>query len=122
MLAGRDPANVSIDSDLDWGQDVLALERYMAAHPVPELYVVINGSARLCRHRLPPLRQLPAHPVTGTIAVSELSYRMNGGRTRADPCEERRSWVSVPAGWLDWLRAHEPVALVGATIRLYRIR
>jgi hypothetical protein len=122
-LAGLSPVRVSVDSDFDWGQDVLALERYLATHPIPELYVQINGPARLCRHALPLLRQLPPHPVTGWIAVSEMNYLFNGGGIRGDPCDgfvwKRGS--RVPNGWLDWLRAHEPVAIVGKTIRLYHV-
>lgn len=32
-MAGSDPGFVLSDSDLDWGQDVLAMERYFAEHP-----------------------------------------------------------------------------------------
>ena len=123
VLAGRAPARVSPDSDFDWGQGVLALERYVAAHPIPELYVQLTGSARLCQHRLPPLRQLPSHPVTGWIAVSEFPYLVNRGAVRGDVCDRfaRSGGTRVPNGWLDWLRAHEPVAIVGKTVRLYHI-
>jgi hypothetical protein len=48
MLAGSEPAYISSDSDFDWGQDALAMERYFDAHPVPELYVQINGSTQTC--------------------------------------------------------------------------
>jgi len=47
VLAGSDPAYVSSDSDFDWGQDVLAVERYFKGHPVPELYVQLNGARTL---------------------------------------------------------------------------
>jgi 4-amino-4-deoxy-L-arabinose transferase-like glycosyltransferase len=123
VLAGREPGKVSADSDLDWGQDVLALERYAAAQPMPELYIQMNGTARLCRHRLPPLRSLPPHPVTGWIAVSEVSYRVNGGPVRRGPCDPfiREGRTIAPPGWLDWLRAHQPVAIVGSSVRVYHI-
>lgn len=120
VLAGREPAFVSSDSDFDWGQDMLALERYVATHPIPELYVALNGTTRACSHHLPPLKALPTHPVTGWIAVSERIYRLNRGGIRRDPCGPPGGLIADP-GWLDWLKPYRPVAIVGKTVRLYHI-
>jgi len=124
VFAGSDPAYISSDSDFDWGQHALALERYFKEHPVPELYILLNGTTRPCELKLPPLKALPLHPVSGWIAVSERNYRLNRGRIRLDPCAVPGSpgpAVDAPPGWLDWLKSYEPVAIIGKTVRLYHI-
>ena len=120
MFAGRDPAFVASNADFDWGQDVLALERFVAGRRIPELYVQINGTVNLCRHVLPPLKALPLHAVRGWVAVSERIYRLNRGRIRREACGLPNT-LTAPEGWLDWLKTHEPVAIVGKTIRMYHI-
>lgn len=102
VLGGREPAWISSDSDFDWGQDGLAAQ----VDP--------------CRLRFPPLKALPAAPVSGWMAVSERIYRLNRGG-RADPCATVPSPLNAPPGWLDWLKARRPDAIVGRTIRLYYV-
>lgn len=120
VLAGDEPAAIVSDSDFDWGQDGLALEAYFKAHPVPELYVQLQGTMNPCRLQLPPVKALPVGPVTGWIAISERVYRLN--RTgRADPCGLPGAQLNPPVGWLDWLRPLAPVATIGKTIRLYHV-
>jgi hypothetical protein len=123
LFAGSDPAYVSSDSDFDWGQHALALERYFDTHQIPELYVQLNGTTKACSHRLPPLKALPLHPVSGWIAVSERIFRLNQGAIRQDPCASpgAPSEIIAPPGWLDWLKQYEPVAIIGKTVRLYHI-
>ena len=100
-------------------------KKYFGEHPRPALYVSLNGTTKACNHQLPPLKALPTHPVTGWVAVSERTYRLNGGGfTRLDPCGPMTApanRVLSPPGWLDWLRRYEPVAIIGKTIRLYEI-
>jgi hypothetical protein len=124
VLAGRDPAWVSGGANFDWGQGAVALERYFSERPVSELYILLSGTIRPCRMRLPPLKSLPDHPVTGWIAISDGPYRANGGSVREDPC----AVVDSPGprriaakGWLDWLKTHEPVAILEKTVRVYHI-
>jgi len=85
-LAGPDPAWVSGSSNFDWGQGAVALERYFTDRPVPELYILLSGTVRACRMKLPSLKSLPDHPVTGWIAISDGPHRANGGLVREDPC------------------------------------
>lgn len=100
-LAGRRPERVLVDSDLDWGQDLLRLERALRERGVKEVTLGYAGTADLSRHDLPPFRWLEAsHPVTGWIAISEY-------------------WLAVERGRLGWLTSHAPVARVGRSIRLY---
>jgi hypothetical protein len=123
-FAGSEPAYVSSDSDFDWGQDGLALERYFAEHPVPELFVLLNGTTKTCSLKLPPVKALPTHRVAGWIAMSEHDYRLNQGVIREDPCElpgDPGKTVNAPPGWLNWLRDYKPVAVIGKTVRLYHI-
>lgn len=118
VLAGREPAHVSSDSDFDWGQDGVALERYLADHHVPELYVQLQGTVNPCKMQLPPFKALPVGRVTGWIAISERVYRLNRVG-RSDPC--LGTPLGPPVGWLDWLHGREPVAIIGKTIRLYHV-
>ncbi|MEQ1899088.1 MAG: glycosyltransferase family 39 protein [Vicinamibacterales bacterium] len=124
MLAGRDPAWVSSGSNFDWGQGAVALERYFAERPVPELYILLSGTIRPCRMKLPPLKSLPDHPVTGWIAISDAPYRANGGSVREEPCgvgDSPGPRRRVANNWLDWLKTHEPVAILEKTVRVYHI-
>ncbi|MEP6917959.1 MAG: hypothetical protein ABJC89_20095 [Acidobacteriota bacterium] len=124
-FAGSDPAFVTSDSDFDWGEHGFALEQYFAAHPTPELYVLLSGTTRTCRLALPPVKALPNHPVSGWIAVSENAIRRNrGSGLQLNPCGNPASpgpRFNAPAGWLDWLRRREPVAIIGKTVRLYHV-
>ena len=52
-----------------------------------ELYILLSGTDRACRMKLPLLKSLPDHPVTCWIAISDGPYRANGGLVREDPCE-----------------------------------
>jgi hypothetical protein len=119
-LAGSDPADISSDSDFDWGQDGLALEAYFKAHPVPELQLQLQGTVNPCKLQLPPFRALGTQPATGWIAVSERIYRLNRVG-RADPCSLTSERLGQPIGWLNWLKPLTPVAVIGKTIRLYHV-
>jgi 4-amino-4-deoxy-L-arabinose transferase-like glycosyltransferase len=124
-LAGRDPAGVLLDSDRDWGQDLLQLRRELGARQVSELSIAYFGFARQCAHGLPTLRPLrPGRPTRGWIAVSENFYReRNTISLTPDPCDPRASYppAEVPRHPFAWLSAYQPVALVGSSIRLYWI-
>jgi hypothetical protein len=122
-LAGRDPGEVLVDSDLDWGQDALRLEELVGRFDVPLLNVAYFGSVRLCELELPELDWLPpGQPVTGWVAISEMYYRNHWRVTYTDPCDRAHgASPTAPAASYDWLRRHRPVAFAGRSIRLYRI-
>ena len=110
LTAGRDPSRILLDSNLDWGQDLLRLEDACAKHAVESLHIAYFGSADLRRHRLPRLAPLrPFTPTTGWIAISEMHLKDLGARNR-------------PRGAYDWLLRYEPVERVGKSIRLYRVQ
>jgi hypothetical protein len=125
IASGRPDYFVS-DADFDWGQDVLAMEDYFRAHPVPELYLVPYGSALFCRHDLPPLKALPVgREVNGWIAVFERPYQLNqGGIALAkDVCRpvSATNRAEVTKGWLDWLHRRKPVAVIGSGLLLFHV-
>jgi 4-amino-4-deoxy-L-arabinose transferase-like glycosyltransferase len=125
VASGRPDYFIS-DSDLDWGQDVFAMEAYFRDHPVSELYLVPSGSALFCRHDLPPLKPLPVgREVNGWIAVFERTYQLNrgGGAMRPDPCQLPGSTnrLVAPSGWLDWLHRRKPEAAIGSGVLLFHV-
>jgi len=109
LTAGRDPSRILLDSNLDWGQDLLRLEAACERRGIDEMHIAYFGSADLRRHRLPKLTPLrPFTPATGWIAISEMNLKDLGARKR-------------PRGAFDWLQRYEPVERVGKSILLYRI-
>jgi hypothetical protein len=122
-LAGHEPAHALIDSDLDWGQDFLLLKRELQARQIPSAHYGFFGSVNPCEPDLPKLLPLvPRQPVTGWIVLSEQFYRSNFfvslRRPSCDP-GSHYSFNLTPGGAFDWLKAFEPVARVGASLRLY---
>jgi hypothetical protein len=105
-FAGRHPERILVDSDLDWGQDLLRLSAVLHARGVPQVSIAYNGSADPSRMNLPPFEILaPCVPATGWIAVSLYKLQM--------------SKPSIGCGGFSWLEAYQPVALIGKSIRLY---
>ncbi len=105
-LAGRHPERIVVDSDLDWGQDLLRLREAVRELGIRELHLAYFGSADPLRHDLgAPVSLLRPHQrATGWIAVSE-SYR-------------HPIWTD---GYL-WIASHPPVRRVGRSIWLYRVQ
>jgi hypothetical protein len=109
-LAGRHPETILVDSDLDWGQDLLRLSAALQQKHVEELSIAYAGSAGLDLNHfgLPPFRMLnPDQPTTGWIAISLLRLKAGG--------------LGVPSDGFSWLDSYKPVDLVGHSIRLYYV-
>jgi hypothetical protein len=123
VLAGDDPGFYLVDSDLDWGQGVFALEEFFAQEEADILYIAYFGGTRLCEHNLPQLRALPiARPLKGWVAVSEFFYREAASFFMTDPCGPDNRWLDQPGkGWFSWLDAYEPVAILSDSNRVYYI-
>jgi 4-amino-4-deoxy-L-arabinose transferase-like glycosyltransferase len=99
-VAGRHPERIALDSNLDWGQDLLRLASIVSKRRITHLYASYFGSAEWKRH-LPQADELPRSvPVDGWIAISEM--RMQSGD-------------------FDWLRRYTPVQRTGKSIRLYYV-
>jgi hypothetical protein len=97
------PAQVLVDSDLDWGQDLKRLEQSAQRLGIRRLSLAYRGTADLSREPLPPFVILPGRrPTLGWVAVSELARTRN------------------PSDYA-WLDAYRPVERIGKTIDLYYI-
>ncbi len=103
-LAAHDkPEKFLINGDLDWGQDLRRLAETVRQRDIREIAVAYNGSADPSRF-VPGFKPLPPErPTTGWIAISLFLT------------------VDATCGSYAWLDAYEPVAMVGRSIRLYRI-
>ncbi|HMF39660.1 MAG TPA: glycosyltransferase family 39 protein [Polyangia bacterium] len=125
-LAGRRPERILIDSDLDWGQDLLRLERELADRRIDRVWIAYFGASEICRHSLPHLTWLrPGQPVHGWIAISQtFRHGIEGTYYRdGNPCD-RSQFVETFRPDTDqyaWLDAYQPVARVGSSILLYDI-
>jgi hypothetical protein len=102
--AGKHPEQLLVDSNLDWGQDMLRLSAVAAEEKIPQFSTLLFGPAGYDRVPLPPHQPLaPRVPTQGWIAVSETALQL-----------------SDPADYA-WLEAHRPARRVGKSIRLYYI-
>ena len=101
--AAREPGRILIDSNLDWGQDVLRLRRFIREQKVTEMTSMIFTNADLDRLGFPRRAEVQADKAPhGWLAISETMLRV----ARADG-------VTLP-----WLEPHS-YRLIGKTIRVY---
>jgi len=109
-FAGGNPDRILVDSDLDWGQDLLRLADTLRMRGIDTVSIAYFGTADLSRHNLPRLLRLdPYQQARGWIAISETAFKM--GSASAD--------YKTPYDGYSWLEAYQPVAMVGRSIRLY---
>ncbi|MEA2568101.1 MAG: hypothetical protein QOI24_102 [Acidobacteriota bacterium] len=101
ILGGREPSRYLIDSNVDWGQDILRLRSAVRELHVERLGVSLMGPADLDALGFPPHFSADSgQPSTGWFAISEHSLRM--------------------FGW-SWLEG-KPYRRIGRSIRLYYVR
>ena len=117
-LAGGGPANghkYLLDSNLDWGQDLITLRRYMESEKIDEVDLAYFGRVRpeVYGVRYTPLLpgQSPAHR---HVAISAnflwgLTYLVNGDPTY---------WLEDPDAYIEF-RRHRPKAVLGWTIYVF---
>lgn len=105
-LAGRHPERFLLDSDLDWGQDLLRLADTVRVRQIRAITVAYYGSTDM-RRVLPAVAHFPPRdtPVTGWLAVSE-TYLSNPNPQFAE---------------FRWMRALTPVARIGKSIKLFYV-
>jgi hypothetical protein len=99
--AGRKPWRIVADSNLDWGQDVLRLERTMRELHLERVWIRYSASVDLERHGIV-AENLPDHPVTGWIVLGETPITHFPDRVA-------------------WLERYEPVRRIGKSMRLYYV-
>jgi hypothetical protein len=96
-----------IDSNLDWGQDLIRLREYMDARGIDQIHLAYFGTVH------PGIYDIHFVPLErgarGTAAVS-VSFLM--GRPYYWYRGEEMAWIE--AGNYTWLQEHEPIDRVGA--------
>ena len=101
-----------LESNLDWGQDLSTLARYLATRGNPPLHLAYFGRETPDSYgmRARPLRD--CKPVTGVVAVSmNFLHGLYSPRVFAQP---------DPDCW-KWLAGREPVAQPGHSIAVYEV-
>jgi 4-amino-4-deoxy-L-arabinose transferase-like glycosyltransferase len=99
--AGRNPAHVAVDSNLDWGQDILRLSHVVKKRRIDHLWIVLNNSTWLPVHGINAEWLPPRTKVSGWVAAGE-------------------NWTAFTNDY-DWLKMYRPAQHVGRSIRLYYI-
>lgn len=96
-----------VDSNLDWGQDVKGLKRYMEQHRIPKVWACGLYEDVLRYHGID-YALLPAdgRGVSGYVAVSAMDLQ----------CVRQKDKHA-----LDWLKRRESVAAIGYSIFVYQI-
>jgi hypothetical protein len=108
-FAGDEPARIAIDSNLDWGQDLLRLARFVRQEHIDTFHIAYAGSAILPNHGMRAESLEPFKAETGWVVVCETAVKLTGeGPSRGH-------------GY-DWLDAYRPYARIGKSIRVYSIR
>ena len=109
-FAGSHPDKILLDSDLDWGQDLLRLGPVLQQKHIDRISIAYAGSPKLdlSKFGLPPFQTLaPGQQTTGWIAISLLRLKVGE--------------YDIPGDDFSWLEAYQPVDVVGRSIRLYYI-
>ncbi len=110
LLAGANPEEILVDSDLDWGQDLERLRHEVVARGIERLAMRVHGPEYLI-FKAPKGQNRPFAEIMPLV-----------------PNAETTGWVAVsltrlklePEGF-EWLAAHEPVARIGSSVLLYNI-
>jgi hypothetical protein len=114
-IVGNEPDRWLVDSDLDWGQDLLRLADTVKARQIPSIAINYFGTSDVRRHGMPNVTTWAADDrPSGWVAISVTLLR-RGSATLHD-----RKWTIYPHTY-DWLLAYEPVARVGRSILLYQL-
>lgn len=101
-----------VDSNIDWGQDVLKLKKYMVEHNIPTVEVCYFGRAEFWYYGIDS-REIPGPAADGSppafdgVAAVSVTPLMG---------------VYVPPERLGWLREYKPDAKIGYSIYLYDLR
>jgi hypothetical protein len=108
-FAGDEPARIAIDSNLDWGQDLLRLARFVREQHIETFHIAYAGSAILPNHGMRAESLEPNKQESGWVVVCETAAKLAG----------EGNWRGHGYDWLD---AYKPYARIGRSIRVYWIR
>ena len=102
LLGGPQPGAMLVDSNLDWGQDILRLRDVLRKKKIDRVGLSLAGLHDYNQLGFPPWYFVePGLPTQGWIAVSEHVYRM-----------------TLPDGGFWWLKDRQ-YQRIGTSIRLY---
>jgi 4-amino-4-deoxy-L-arabinose transferase-like glycosyltransferase len=130
FFAAGHPEQIEVDSDLDWGQDLARLSKWLQAHNVQDVALSYFGTADLSHADLPDFHQLaPYEKTTGWIAISAYN-RALPTPFLVNQLPGIAPYYYIPwdfdshqqkTGPFAWLMAYEPAARVGSSIFVYYI-
>jgi len=107
-LAGAHPEDVLVDSDLDWGQDLVRLGKELRARGVQRVALCYAGTMDPGDAGLPTVVELRRYqPVRGWIAISQMCLKFGG--------------FAAPYDGYRWLENYEPLPWAGPSMRLYHV-
>jgi hypothetical protein len=115
-FAGAEPDWWFVDSNIDWGQDLERLRRWLDAHGVREpIHLAYFGTADPARHGIDFVPLAPGEAATGWLAVSVHYQRgMFGAGLGHFGSEIERNGYA-------WLLRLTPETEIGTSIRVYRV-
>jgi len=130
FFASGHPERIEVDSDLDWGQDLARLSKWLHVHGVQDVALSYFGTADLRHADLPTFHELvPYQKTTGWIAISAYN-RALPSPFLVNQLPNIAPYYYIPwnfdshkqeAGPFAWLMAYEPTARVGSSIFIYHI-
>jgi hypothetical protein len=106
LLAGKHPERILADSDLDWGQDLLHLRKYLEDHNLTNVEIVYFGAAPV-DEIIPERHRHPRSDAKENYLAISLRYLY---------LENARQGI-----FKDLLQ-RDPIARIGSSIFLYRLR
>ena len=124
------PERIEVDSDLDWGQDLYRLSKWLKLQGVRDVGLSYFGTADLSHADLPNFHELiPYQKESGWVAISAYN------RTLPSPFFVKRlpniaTYYGIPwnfdrlksgEGPFAWLTDYQPVAKIGNSIFVYNI-
>jgi hypothetical protein len=123
---GNGPHHLT-DSNIDWGQDLILLKKYMDEHHMDSVHLIYfgNGNPRYygvrCKFFVPPafwtkhaLSQVPMSDLSGTTGIKAGDY------VAISVTLLEETWPSPLPDVLERFRADTPIAKVGYSIYIYK--
>jgi hypothetical protein len=105
-----------VDSNLDWGQELISLAEYQDAHQLGPVYLSYFGSAEPADYGV----EYYCLPSLGLLDCSEASLPVEGWVAVSATCLQGQCTPERPHFYAP-LHAHEPEAVLGHAMFLYRL-
>jgi Dolichyl-phosphate-mannose-protein mannosyltransferase len=131
VLAAERPERIEVDSDLDWGQDLARLSKWLHERGVQEVALSYFGTADLTHADLPSFHELvPYQKASGWVAISARYRVIPSPFMVIPPPEGMAAYYSIPGnfdrvkpgtGPFAWLSSYQPVEKIGNSIFVYFI-